>query len=112
MEVEFFGYSNPTGRCADCPVPAGQTNLHSCCDNFVTTNCTGGLRCDSYFYFCLRTLGDRRTNNGCSYFGSSVTFAITDDGSFNSSDLGIENPLSLPGLTNNFTVQHMLKELS
>ena len=104
MEVDFFGYSNPTGRCTDCPIPAGQTE-HSCCDNFATTNCTGSRRCDSFFYFCLRTLGDRRTNNGCSYFGSNTTFAIVDDGLFNITDLGLDvDPLILPGLTNNFIV--------
>ncbi len=103
MEVNFFGYSNPTGRCAECPIPSGQT-VRSCCDSFVTTNCTGSLRCDSFFYFCLRTLGDRRTNNSCLYFGSNTTFAITDDGPFSISDLGLENPLILPGLTENFMV--------
>ena len=112
VEVKFFGYSNPTGQCAECPIPNGQTT-HSCCDSFVTTNCTGSLRCDSFFYFCLRTLGDRGTNNSCSYFGSNTTFAVIDDAApFNINDFGLENPLILPGLTNNFTVSPAYLSLS
>ena len=109
VQVEFFGYSNPTGRCADCPIPTGQTTLRSCCDDFVTTTCTGGARCDSFFYFCLRMLGDRSTTNGCFYFGSNVTFANFDDAPFNISDtgsiLGLDNPLQLPGLTSDYRVR-------
>ena len=108
VEVELFGYSNPSGQCADCPIPTGQTTRRSCCDDFVTSICTGSARCDSFFYFCLRTLGDRSTTNGCFYFGSNVTFANTDDAPFDINDigsvLGLDNPLQLPGLTSDYRV--------
>ena len=107
IEIGFFGYNNPTGRCAECPIPAGQT-LRSCCDDFVSTTCTDAARCDSFFYFCLRALGDRRTTNGCTYPGSNVTFANTDDASLSSttirSVLGLDNPFQLPGLTTDYNV--------
>ena len=108
MEIEFFGYSNPTGRCADCPVPKGQT-VHSCCDNFSKTTCTRAARCDSYFHYCLRALGDTSTTSGCSYFGSEVTFANINDAPLNvdeaGSVLGLTNPLQLSGLEEEYRVR-------
>ena len=107
MEIDFLGYSNPTGRCADCPIPKGR-KVHSCCDNFARTTCTRGARCDSYFYFCLRALGDMGTTNGCSYFGSKSTFANINDAPLKADAtgtvLGLDNPLQLPGLTTDYTV--------
>ena len=111
VEIEFFGYNNPTGRCHECPVPANSTTA-SCCDSFAHSSCNGSDLCDSYFYFCLRTIGDSRTTNGCLYPGSNVTFAIIDDAPFNinniSAVLGIDNPLVLPGLTMDFEVKNSI----
>ena len=110
MEIEFFGYSNPTGRCHECPIP-DNTTTHSCCDSFVHSSCNGSDLCDSYFYFCLRTIGDSRTTNGCWYPGSNVTFTNVDDAPFDinniSAVLGINNPLILPGLTMDFEVIYL-----
>ena len=108
VEIEFFGYSNPTGRCHECPIPQNSTTP-SCCDSFVHSSCNGSDLCDSYFYFCLRTIGDSSTTNGCWYPGSNLTFAIVDDAPFDinniSAVLGIDNPLILPGLTVDFEVK-------
>ena len=102
MEIEFLGYNNPTGRCEECPVPAGQTTK-SCCDSFAHTNCNGTDLCDSYFYFCLRTFGDSMTTDGCSYPGSNISFANIDDAPFDisniSAHLDLDNPMIMPGLT-------------
>ena len=111
VEVSFYGYDNPTGRCVDCPIPMRKSTA-SCCDNFSMTTCSGRARCDSYFYFCLRSLGDRTTSNGCSYFGSITSRANYNDAPLDVNEigsvLGIQNPLQLSGLTENFRV---LKEL-
>ena len=108
VEIELFGYSNPTGRCADCPIPKGR-RVNSCCDNFSRTICNRNARCDSYFYFCLRDLGDRSTKTGCSYFGNKVTLANINDAPLNidastKSVLGLDNPIQLPGLEGPYTV--------
>ena len=108
VEIEFFGYRNPTGRCADCPIRKGK-RVNSCCDDFSRTICNRNARCDSYFYFCLRDLGDRSTKSGCSYFGNKVTLPNINDAPLNidastKSVLGLDNPIQLPGLEGPYTV--------
>ena len=114
MEVELFGYSNPTGRCADCPIPTGKI-VHSCCDNFATTTCTGSARCDSYFHFCLRPIGDRSSTSGCSYFGNKISSANINDAPLNIDATGsvhvpgLDNPIQLPGLSRDYRVRNKLQ---
>ena len=103
MEVELFGYNNPTQTCQDCR-SGGPFANPGCCDRHDRSICDGGDRCDSYFFYCLRTIGT--TGRNCSYFGSRVSTANMNDGEINfsqSSVLGLENPLQLQGLTNAYT---------
>ena len=99
LEVTIFGYDNPTGRCQECG------NNRGCCDRFGSTSCSGSDRCDSYFNYCLRTLGS--TERGCTYFGNQRSESNTDDRPLNFSQnmvLGLENPTTLRGLTNTYMV--------
>lgn len=103
LEVTVFGYNNPTGRCQDCPL---HDDTRACCDRFQTTECEGSDLCDSFFVYCLRTIGS--TGRGCSYFGNQTSnFNRNDDGSINFSQntvLGLENPIILQGLTDIYMV--------
>ena len=111
MKVELFSYDNPTGRCQECPLLNG---VHSCCDDHRRTNdCRGvsnihTLPCDTQFIFCLRPLNT--TGRNCSY-SEIVTSGIDWQGRNIPIDftrvptpLGLDNPLSLPGLTDTYTV--------
>ena len=103
VEVRLYGYDNPTQTCQDCrrrPLASP-----GCCDYFLTTTCIDSDRCDSFFYYCLRTIGSVGRN--CSYFGNRTSTVNMDDGriDFNKSTvLGLENPLQLQGLTDAYTV--------
>ena len=101
LEVTVLGYNNPTGRCRDCLYVSH--GVRGCCDRFPETmNCSDFL-CDSFFIYCLRTLGT--TGRGCSYFGNRVSDFNTDDGPLNFSQstvLGLENPIILQGLTDTY----------
>ena len=104
LEVMLYGYRNPTGTCEDCVI--GQT--HGCCDRHNTTECSNFL-CDTYFDYCLRPLGSKEEGaGGCSYSGYIVTPTFNrNDGFINFSQstvLGLDNPLILPGLTNDWNV--------
>ena len=103
MEVELFGYNNPTQTCQDCR-SGGPFANPGCCDRHDRDICNGGDRCDSYFFYCLRTIGT--TGRNCSYIGNRVSIANVNDGQINfnqSSVLDLENPLQLQGLTNAYT---------
>lgn len=105
LQVELFGYSNPTGRCKECQIIG--LDLIGCCDQQLTNllPCLGVLRCDSYFSYCLRPIGSEGEN--CSYFGSRMSTANRDDGHTDFAQgtvLGLENPLQLQGLTANYAV--------
>ena len=99
LEVEVFGYNNPTGRCQDCLRPAGK-NERSCCDSPNHTICSGDQRCDSYFVYCSRPLNSYSEEASC-HFGERVISTVNvDDGPVNFSQstvLGLENPLQLQG---------------
>ena len=82
---------------------------HGCCDRHNTTECSDFL-CDTYFDYCLRPLGSKEEGaGGCSYSGYVVSTSNRNDGFVNFSRstvtvLGLDNPLILPGLTNNWNV--------
>lgn len=110
VEVELFGYNNPTQTCQDCR-DGPFDDSPGCCDHFDRTNCMGGDRCDSYFFYCLRTIGSH--GRSCSYFGNKTSLANIDDGPIDyntnqNSVLGLENPLQLQGLTDSYTVSYRL----
>ena len=101
VEVRLNGYTNPTGKCRDCNNMTGLT----CCDTSTlgpTNDCSGG-RCDSYFIYCLRPLGDaRQPPVGCSSDEHrSVSSVNIDDGPLDFSQstvFGLNNPQVLSGL--------------
>ena len=105
VEVRLFGYDNPTQKCQDCR--DGQFADPGCCDDFQALTCPNtDQRCDSFFFYCLRTLNSQMERN-CSYFGSRTSAVNTDDGALNFSQsvvLGLENPLQLQGLTDAYNV--------
>ena len=106
MEVRLLGYENPTQRCRECRLI---NNLRSCCDDFSRNDqCTEGDReCDSYFIYCLRPFGTSNAQEGgCSNFEKMVSSVHTDDGmiDFSQSEvLGLDNPLHLRGLRDDYT---------
>ena len=111
VEVRLFGYDNPTQRCQDCR--NGQFADFGCCDDFQALNCPSGLRCDSFFFYCLRTLSSPLVRN-CSYPGSRTSTANMDDGAVDYSQsvvLGLENPLQLQGLTDAYNVSNSLVKI-
>ena len=57
LEVNVYGYNNPTGRCQSCTSQMAP-DVMGCCDLHNTIECSSGLLCNSYFYYyCLRALG-------------------------------------------------------
>ena len=104
LEVRLYGYNNPTGRCEACSRTDGP---RGCCDDFDMSMCTGSDLCDSFFNYCLQDLGSEEIQ--CSYPGSRNSTFNTDDSmtiDFSESTvLGLENPLILPGLTDDYHVR-------
>ena len=98
MDVELFGYHNPTGRCRGCLFDGRR----GCCDWFRTINCDGDLRCDSYFIYCLAN------DDGCAPNSQRwISTSNENDAPLNfssSSILGLENPLTLEGLGSDYEV--------
>ena len=99
VNVTLVGYTNPNQRCADC-------GSNRCCDtNFDSNNCFRGRRCDTFFFFCLRPFGS--TGTGCSYNGDLTSEVNEDDAAINFNQmkfLGLDNPLTLEGLTDAWNV--------
>ena len=108
LEVTLFRYSNPTRTCRTCPFLNGQP---TCCDDFGrTSDCLGDRQCDVYFIYCLRPLGSE--GMGCfNYTNNMISDVRTDTTSFDfdqdSTELGLPNPLHLPGLTETYIVSKM-----
>ena len=111
VEVDLFGYNNPTQTCQDCR-SGGQFADPGCCDGHDRDICTDGERCDSYFIYCLRIIGSSGRN--CTYFGTRISTANSNDASINfnqSSVLGLENPLQMQGLIDTYTVSLVMYNL-
>ena len=100
LEVRTHSYSNPTNWCFGCGANQG------CCDNFNVFECTGDLRCDNYFYYCLRTIFSSRFVNNCDN-GRFSNSSEPDGETINFSQdvvLGLANPLPLNGLSDAWNV--------
>ena len=93
-------YNNPTNGCATCD--------GDCCDAFTLTTCTGLLRCDNQFAYCLRSHNTPATTRGCQGYTSTLRSDVNTDArriDFSQSTLlGLPNPLRLTGLTNSWQV--------
>ena len=109
VEVKLLGYENPTQRCQECRLSNG---LRSCCDDFSRNDrCTDDDReCDSYFIYCLRPFETSNTREGgCSNFHEKMISGVNTDDNQSGIDfsqskvLGLDNPLHLHGLTDDYT---------
>ena len=103
LQVTISGYINPFQRCAGC------ASLSRCCDtNFNTNSCFGNRRCDTFFFFCLRPIDSNvRNGTGCSYSGNLTSEVNENDATINfdqTTFLGLDNPLTLEGLTDAWNV--------
>ena len=100
IEVNVQSYNNPTNRCSTCRL--------GCCDDFALTDCTGQLRCDNQFTYCLRSHNTRATTRGCQGYTSTSRSNVNTDGEdidfSQPTVLGLPNPLTLTGLTNSWQV--------
>ena len=100
VEVEVFGYNNPTQTCQDCR-DGGQFADPGCCDRHDRSICISNDRCDSFFIYCLRTIGS--TGRDCSYIENQMSLVNQEDLAIDFNEslvLGLNNPLQLQGLTN------------
>ena len=102
VEVHVQSYSNPTNRCQSCYTEYDQ--LPGCCDDFTVQTCTGELRCDNKFTYCLRPHNTPPDTEGCSgYIGTIRSSVNQNGGQLDFSQprlLGLPNPLRLQGLRN------------
>ena len=104
VEVKVQSYNNPTNGCATCGIIIV---IGGCCDGFTLTSCTGQLRCDNQFNYCLRSHNTPATTRGCQGYTSKISEVNTDGGCIDflqPTVLGLPNPLTLTGLTNSWQV--------
>lgn len=109
LQVQLRDYDNPNQQCFSCTDQPFQQCSSECCDA-GEGNCTSGeRRCDTFFTFCLKPLGN--TELGCDSSNSRSSMVESNvnqndkaidfsQGSF----LGLYNPVNLSGLTNNWNV--------
>ena len=102
IEVHVQSYSNPTNKCATCYTEYNQ--LPGCCDDFTVQTCTGQLRCDNQFFYCLRPYNTPPDTEGCSDYTGTIRSSVNQNGGqldFSQPRLlGLPNPLRLQGLRN------------
>ena len=104
LQVMLRGYDNPDQKCEFCHT--------RCCDIKQSVPCTNNSRCDTTFFYCLRTYEARGRN--CSYSGSVESLRNRNDASLDFSlprVLGLDNPLSLEGLTDTWNVSNTIAVL-
>ena len=110
VEVRLNGYANPSGKCNsnDCHTESGQT----CCDSDDTGKCMGRERCDSYFVYCLRPLGE--VDLGCFENQTRAVSEYNEDDKMTNIDfsqsrvLGLSNPQNLSGLGDGYKVTKLV----
>jgi hypothetical protein len=108
VEVRLNGYTNPSGKCnsENCFTENGQ---QYCCDSYDTDICMGGDRCDSYFLYCLRPLGEVDRVGCFNNETRDVSLHNRDDGYVDFSQskvLGLNNPQNFSGLENAYEVSY------
>jgi hypothetical protein len=73
----------------------------------ATNDCTGERRCDSYFIYCLRPIGDRELDGCSSSEHRNISSVNPNDGPLNFSQstvLFLSNPQVLSGLRRAYEV--------
>ena len=106
--MQLNDYSNPNQlRIVFCPpLQGGSVCNYVCCDSGPGACTSGGRRCDTFFIFCLRPLraGSGLGCNSGTVLQSRVNVNDATIDFSQSSFLGLNNPFTLPGLTNNWNV--------
>ncbi len=104
LRVRVHSYLNADSRCATCIRSLINPILYGCCDNLTNTGvCSGDELCDTFFQYCLRSLGD--TNIRCPLGNvtamQSAIFSPNTDSLLDIGDtvLGRENPFLYFGTT-------------
>ena len=73
LRVRVHSYLNADSRCATC-TRSLVNPIYGCCDNPTNTGvCSGDELCDTFFQYCLRSLGNTRIR--CP-FGAAMDTAI------------------------------------
>ena len=107
VEVDVQFYKNPSNGCATCE--------GGCCDDFYVQTCTGQLRCDNQFFYCLRSHNTPANTTGCRGYTSTLRSTVnTDGGQIHFSQptvLGLPNPLRLTGLNNSWQVSTLSQHI-
>ena len=96
VEVRTIGYSNPTNRLF----------RGNCCDPPILNDTVCG-KCDSTFFYCLKSFGGTEDCRG----GQGSTLIAMDGAPLDFSQntvLGLPNPLPLSGLTTKWKVRDFL----
>ena len=106
LNITLISYINQNNYCAVC-----FDDNYGCCDNNDATVCTGSLRCDTYFEYCLLPLETANTRPTRRYQCSPVATStvLTDDGPIDFSQsvvLGLSNPLLLSKTSSTWTVSN------
>ena len=70
MQVHF--YNNPNNSCPTCTNDPNFEGQLGCWDNFESTRCRMGNRCDNEFFFCLRPLMTPHPGNTAQAFQETV----------------------------------------
>jgi hypothetical protein len=112
VKVRLNGYTNPSGKCND-EICFTQNGQQYCCDSYDTDICMGGDRCDSYFVYCLRPLGEVDRKGCFDNETRAKSLYNRDDGrniDFSQSEvLGLSNPQNLSGLGDAYEVSYYIK---
>ena len=110
IQVQLNDYNNPDQRLAtSCNPPGGfECVFGVCCDGGLGARISGDRRCDTFFVYCLRPLSTG-SQLGCgSGSGRVIRSDVNEnDATLDSSQstvLGLSNPFTLPGLTNNWNM--------
>ncbi|XP_064402717.1 uncharacterized protein LOC135348431 isoform X2 [Halichondria panicea] len=97
LRVRVHSYLNADSRCATC-TRSLVNPIYGCCDNQTNTGvCSGDELCDTFFIYCLRSLGEmgiRCPVNNVTAFFSRNTDMLLDIGD---TVLGSENPFLYSG---------------
>ena len=106
LNITLISYINHNNWCSVC-----SDDELGCCDNYDTRVCTGSLRCDTYFEYCLLPLGTAITTDRIQCNPVAISTVLMNDGpiDFNQSVvLGLSNPLLLSGPSNTWTVSKIM----
>ena len=110
LSVQTHSYTNPNSHCATCVSEANRGNgEYGCCDahNKTQQMCTGGEKCDTYFYYCLKELRSLGVTCSGGLFSHISEDSVTQiNFSRDRGVQGLRNPLNFNGITNKWMVSY------